>query len=67
MLHFGRRGREKNCPTFKVGSHCSPVHLVGVHVREGNSLGVEEGKVLRSGLCYEQRKDKFCVLGYNPV
>jgi hypothetical protein len=54
-----------NCPALKVPRQCPLVLLVEIHLREGNSLGSEKGKVLGSGFCCEEGREYdqglYCV------
>jgi hypothetical protein len=54
---------------LKVPRQCPLVFLVDVSLREGKAVGSEKGKVLGSGLCYEQGKETawalLCVMGIN--
>jgi hypothetical protein len=45
-----------NFPVLKAPRQRPLVLLIEVHLTEGKALGNEEGKVLRCGVCYDQRK-----------
>jgi hypothetical protein len=50
---------------LKVPRQCLLVLLVEICLKEGKALGSEEGKGLKCGLCYEQRREVeqeiYCV------
>jgi hypothetical protein len=48
---------QSDFPALNVPRQYPLVLLVEVCLREGEALGIEEGKVLGSGLCYEERRE----------
>jgi hypothetical protein len=53
---FYRKGIE-TLPVLKGSRRCSLIILLIVGWREGRMLGNVGGKALRSGLCYERKKE----------
>jgi hypothetical protein len=49
-------GGGEHFPSLKVPRQCPLVHLVKAGRREDKALESEEGKALRSELCYKQNK-----------